>query len=123
MPKFLLALRDDDPSSYANFTPEQFQELLGRYNAWAGPLVERGKLVSGQKLTDSAGRVLARKGGDVKVTDGPYGETKEVLGGFYLIRAESYDEAVELCRDHPQLDFGTIEVREIDLMGQPDEDG
>ncbi len=51
--------------------------------------------------------------------DGPYSETKEVLGGFFLISAESYDDAIQICRDCPHLRFGgTIELRQIELTGQ-----
>ena len=51
------------------------------------------------------------------VTDGPYSETKEVLGGYYLIEAANYDEAVRRCKDHPHLEHGgTIEVRQIEKM-------
>ena len=58
-------------------------------------------------------------GGQVRVTDGPYSETKEVLGGYYIVAAESYDRAVDLARDCPHFEYGgTIEVREIDTMGQ-----
>ena len=62
----------------------------------------------------------AGKGG-VTVKDGPYQETKEVVGGVYLIKAESYQHAVELCQGHPNFRFGTIEIREIDFMGQPED--
>jgi hypothetical protein len=59
------------------------------------------------------------KAGAVRVTDGPYSETKEVLGGYYIVQAENYDKAVEIARDCPQFEFGgSIEVREIEDMGQ-----
>jgi hypothetical protein len=49
--------------------------------------------------------------------DGPYSETKEVLGGYFVVTAENYDAAVDLTRDCPHLDYcGTIEVREVDEM-------
>ena len=56
----------------------------------------------------------------VTVKDGPYVESKEVVGGIYLIQADSYDHAVKLCQGHPNFRFGSIEVREIDFMGQPE---
>lgn len=59
------------------------------------------------------------KPGAVRITDGPYSEAKEVLGGFYIVQADSYEKAVALVRDCPQFEFGgTIEVREIDAMDQ-----
>ena len=57
--------------------------------------------------------MLNSAGGKPRATDGPYSETKEVLGGIYLIEAKDYDEAVERTLDHPHLDHGTIEVRQL----------
>jgi len=45
--------------------------------------------------------------------DGPYTETKEIVGGYFLIEADSYDHAIELSRDCPHFDFGSIEIREL----------
>ena len=54
------------------------------------------------------------RNGRPTVTDGPYSETKEVLGGYYLIEAADYDQAVERASDHPHLEYGgTIEVRQV----------
>jgi len=120
MAQFLLILRGD-PSVYANYSPEQFQDLIGKFEAWATPLMQQGLLVDGKKLTDQAGKFIEKKGGKLQVKDGPYGETKELVGGFYVLKAESYDHAVELCKGQPNFDLGgTIEVRELDFMGQPE---
>jgi hypothetical protein len=57
--------------------------------------------------------------GQVRVTDGPFSEAKEVLGGYFLITAASYDEAVRRAGDCPHLEYGgTIEVRQVDAMTQ-----
>jgi len=71
-------------------------------------------LVSSSKLADEPGKVMRPGKGKPRVTDGPYSETKEVLGGYYLIEAANYDQAIERIRDHPHLEHGTIEVREVD---------
>ena len=52
--------------------------------------------------------------GQPKVTDGPYAEAREVIGGLFIVEANTYDEVVELSKDCPHLDFGTIEIREVD---------
>ena len=52
--------------------------------------------------------------GGAKVTDGPYAEAREVIGGLFILEAGNYDEAVTLCQDCPHLDFGTIEIREVE---------
>ena len=51
--------------------------------------------------------------GSAKVTDGPYAEAREVIGGLFILEAASYDEVVSLCQDCPHLEFGTIEIREV----------
>lgn len=120
MPKFLLILRGD-PETWRHLAPDQIQALIGEFESWAGKLMAEGRFVDGRKLADGHGRVLTGKPGKAVVTDGPYGETKEIVGGFHLIEADSYEHAVELCRDHPELGLnGTVEIRQLDLMGQPD---
>jgi hypothetical protein len=72
--------------------------------------------VSSHKLADDAGKVL-RGRSQARITDGPYSETKEVLGGYFMIEAPSYDDAVGHSRDCPHLEYGgTIEVRQVDPM-------
>ncbi len=122
MTKFMLILRGDATVDYSQYSPEDMQKVIQDYEAWAGKLAGQGLLQDGKKLTDFAGKVMIPDGkGGVTVKDGPYQETKEVVGGVYLITAESYDHAVELCKDHPNFLFGSIEIREIDFMGQPEE--
>ncbi|MCA8974393.1 MAG: hypothetical protein KDC98_06705, partial [Planctomycetes bacterium] len=74
-----------------------------------------------RKLTDQGGVVMQPNGGKVEQKDGPYVETKEVVGGIYIVKADSYDQAVELCAGHPNFRFGSIEIRELDFMGGPEE--
>lgn len=122
MPKYMLLLRGDVTADYSSYSPQDMQKIIEGYEAWAGGLAEKGLLQDGKKLTDEGGKVMIPDGkGGVTIKDGPYQETKEVVGGVYLITAESYDHAVELCRSHPNFNFGSIEIREIDFMGQPEE--
>ena len=71
------------------------------------------------KLRDGSGRFLRPDGsGGVQVLDGPFSETKELVGGFYLVRADSYEAATALADDSPHLRYGgTIEIREIEPTG------
>jgi hypothetical protein len=116
MPKYMLLLHDN-PNAFANVSPEAMQRVVEKYIAWGKKLREAGVMRAGDKLTDEPGRVMRRKDGQVHVTDGPYSESKELLGGYYMIEADTYDKAVELARDCPQLEFGgTIEVRQVDVM-------
>jgi hypothetical protein len=116
MPKYMLLLHDD-PSTFTTVSPEQMQKIIEKYMAWGAKLQGAGILVSSDKLTDEPGRVMRGKNGHVRVTDGPYSETKEVLGGYYTIRAATYDEAMDRARDCPHLEYGgTIEIRQVDEM-------
>lgn len=122
MPKYMLILRGDVTADYSQFTPDDFARILREYEAWGQKMAAEGRLDLGRKLTDQGGKVIVPKGkGKPEVKDGPYVETKEVVGGVYLLKADSYDHAVELCAGHPNLQFGSIEVREVDFMGGPEE--
>jgi hypothetical protein len=118
MPKYVLLLHDA-PGALAELSPEQMQKMIEKYVAWGEGLRTAGVLEGGQKLADEPGRIMRARNGEVRVTDGPYSETKEVLGGYYIVAAGNYDNAVELARDCPHFQYGgTIEVREIDPMNQ-----
>lgn len=121
MPKFMLVLRSDVTVDYSQLTPDDFAKILAEYQAWGAKMQAAGRLHLGRKLTDQGGKVIWPRGKKVEVKDGPYVETKEVVGGAYVISADSYDHAVKLCDGHPNLRFGSIEVREIDFMGRPEE--
>jgi hypothetical protein len=82
---------------------------MHKYQDW-----RRTKATGGQKLMDGEGRVLQKQNGKLSVIDGPFAEAKEVLGGFFVIEAANYDEAVEAAKTCPHMEFGTIEVRQIE---------
>lgn len=116
MPKYMLLLYDD-PAPFLAMTRAEMQKAIEKYVAWGDRLRQAGRLVGSDKLTDEPGKVIRRAGASVRVTDGPYSETKEILGGHFTVQAASYDDAVALCDDCPHLEFGgTIEVRQIDDM-------
>ena len=107
MAQFMLLLYSD-PSTWEKLSPEEMQKALEKYTAWI-------KLsVDAKRLEHDPGKVIRSQGGKPRTTDGPYSETKEVLGGFYTIEAANYDEAVKKAVTHPQLEYGgTIEVRQV----------
>ena len=112
MPKFVMLLHDAgrfDP----DMSPDQIQAIIQRYVAWRPRSSRTAARSTGHKLHDGQGRVMRGAGGAMKVTDGPYAEAREVIGGLFMIEAESYDEVVELSKDCPHLDFGSIEIREV----------
>jgi hypothetical protein len=112
MAQFLLLLHAD-PTAWLKMPAEDKQKWFGKYMAWGNQARQGGFLAGSNKLVDDAGKVM--RGPKAVTTDGPYSETKEVLGGYYLIEAANYDEAVRRCKDHPHLEHGgTIEVRQIE---------
>lgn len=108
MPQFMLLLYDN-PADWQNVSPEEMQEAIEKYRAWREKPFTRGSL----RLSADAGRVLRpQKGGPARSGDGPFIESKEVLGGYYIIEAPNYDEAVKIAMDHPHLEYGgTVEIR------------
>jgi hypothetical protein len=110
MPRFALLLRDEG-NFPTDISPEEIQNLIARYREW-----RRGMGGTGEKLEDGTGKVVKKSNGRLTVTDGPYAEAKEILGGFMMIEAPSYEAAVEHCRNSPHLEFGSIEVRQIDAV-------
>jgi hypothetical protein len=116
MSRFVVLLRDD-PSGFASLSPEEMQAVIEKYIAWSERLRSSGRLVLGEKLVDGAGRVTRGAVGAPVVSDGPYAESREIVGGLYIINAASYAEAEALLADCPHLMFGSIEIREIQDLG------
>ena len=107
MPKYMLLLYHE-PDTFTKLSPEEMQKATEKYMAWS----KMPFTLDGKRLAEDAGRVLRKQNGQTRAKDGPYSETKEILGGYYTIEAPSYDEAVKLSLDHPHLAVGgTIEVR------------
>jgi hypothetical protein len=89
---------------------EEIQNAIDQFYVWLGRLVEEGKMKTGQRLA-STGKTVSRK----SVTDGPFGETKEVIGGYWFIVAGSLEEAAQIAAGNPCLDCGLFyEIRPID---------
>jgi hypothetical protein len=117
MPQFMMLLYDTPAmqQAWAGFSPEEMEAGIQLYAAWSEGLAARGKLRGGDKLRDREGRVVRGAGDEQRVTDGPFAEAKEVLGGFFVIEADDYEESLELTRDCPHLEFGgTVEIRAVD---------
>jgi hypothetical protein len=96
-------------------TPEEWGKTMAEYNAYTAMLNEKGVNVgSGEALHETkTAKSVRMVNGVKKVTDGPFAETKEALGGFYIINAKDMDEAVEYGAKCPGAKNGTIEVRPI----------
>lgn len=116
MARYMVLARDagDWAELAGDASPEEIEAIIGRYAAWAEKVAKQGKLVSGEKLKDGEGRVVRAERGSARVTDGPHAASKEVIGGFWVLELDSYEEGVKLLSDHPHLEFGSLELREID---------
>ena len=109
---YLLLFRNTGPETHAHLTPDEQQDLIARWNAWYEGLRAQGKAVDGRPL-DLESRVVSGAGGS-RVTDGPFSEAKEAVGGFVMLRVSGLDEATEIARLHPGLEHGLIiEVRPV----------
>lgn len=116
MEQFMLIFHGCPPAD-AQPSPEEMQSIMTKWMAWIDKLSKDGKYVSGEPLMPG-GKLI--KGNAKGVTDGPYAEGKEVVGGYFIIKAESYDEAVGLCADYPDYDSGgSIQVRQVQKMDMP----
>ncbi len=95
---------------------------LAAYGAFTRETRERGQFVAGEALEPTSTATSVRVvDGQVSVTDGPFAETKEALGGFYLLECADLDEAIEMAAKIPAARHGTIEVRPI--FSLPPDDG
>jgi hypothetical protein len=114
MQYLLLIYSAELPPDAPQPSPEEFASEMAAYNAFTAETRERGLFVAGEALepTSTATSVRVQDGRTV-VTDGPFAETKEALGGFYLLECRDLDEAIEMAAKIPAARRGTIEVRPI----------
>ena len=93
-------------------SPEQIQKAMDQFMGWFDRLREEGKLKAGQPL-ERTGKIVSGKKGKI-VADGPFAESKEAVGGYFLLHVANLDEAVEIARQCPILEYGsTVEVRPV----------
>jgi hypothetical protein len=114
--QYMLLIYGDEAAS-AGMTDAERGALFGEYGAYTQGLRDSGAFVAGDPLQPtSAATTVQVRDGEQLVTDGPFAETKEQLGGYYIVEAESLDEAIELASKIPSARFGSIEVRPIMSM-------
>lgn len=106
--EYLLLFRGGD---WDQVSPEELQQVMGRFMAWVNKLTEEGIVKAAQPL-ELEGKTVSGK--NRTVADGPFAESKEAVGGYFLVSLPDFDAAVELAKDHPLLEYGlTVEVRPI----------
>ena len=111
--KYLLTLYRDE-SRFADLTPEQLQRNMRRWDAYTREAEQAGVHLGGEGLQPSATATTVRieESGDHIVSDGPFAETKEQLGGYYLLACKDLDEALEWAKRIP-MPGGGVEVRPV----------
>lgn len=109
---YLLIFRDSSSDTYRNLSPDQRQRLMEQWNAWYDGLAAKGKVQHGHPL-EPQGRVVSGPRGE-RVVDGPFAESTEGVGGYFLLTVSSLDEATEIAQMCPSLGYGmVVEVRPV----------
>ena len=110
--RFLFLVHGDSEAEAA-MTPEELRAMVDKHIAYGAMLRERGAHVLGEALGDAADAAVVRPGEKPIVTDGPFAETKESVGGFYVVEVASRDEALELAGRVPRSPGVAVEVLPI----------
>ena len=108
MEKFMLIFHGGRP----NLEPEQMQSLMSKWMQWIGKLKQADQYITSERLAPG-GKLVSGTNGK-SITDGPYTEGKEVVGGFFIVNAKDIDEAAGLAKDFPNYEYGgTVQVRQV----------
>lgn len=117
--QYILLIYEDEKNR-AQVSPEEGQAEMAKWFAYTKELSEAGALVAGDALHPVASATTVRhRDGKLLTTDGPFAETKEQLGGYYLIEAADLDEAIKWAAKLPNVGRGSIEVRPIMAFDPP----
>ncbi|MEO0495489.1 MAG: YciI family protein [Actinomycetota bacterium] len=118
-----MILHYSDESSHPDLEPgsPEFAEMMGGWMALNQSLIEAGQFVGGASLAESASATMLNKGADgvESITDGPYADTKEQIGGFYIVDVPDLDAALAIARRIP-IPIGRFEVRPVAFNPQTD---
>lgn len=111
--KYALLIYGDE-GMQADATPEQQQQVMAEYGAFTASINEAGVNLGGEALDSTSTATTVRiRDGEAMTTDGPFAETREQLGGFYLIDVPDLDEAIAVATRLPGSKYGSVEVRPV----------
>ena len=115
-----LCLIYDEEKTLAAMSEAESNALMGEFFAFTDSIKKSGHYLGGEALkpVNTATSVRVRNG-KMSTTDGPFAETKEQLGGYYLIEAKDLNEAIQIASRIPSARLGTVEVRPIEVFDQP----
>jgi len=119
MKEFLFLFRGGDGPEVQHY-PEKWEAHMQKWMKWMNELVSKNQFVSAQPLADTGRKITGTK---KIVSDGPYLEGKEIVGGYLVCVAENYEAAVEMAKGCPILEFedGVVEIREVKMDERPGE--
>jgi hypothetical protein len=108
--EYMLVFRGTDWCQ--GLSPEEMQQVASQWMTWFNGLKDQGKVTAGAPL-EAEGKIVSGKGGRI-VADGPFAESKEAIGGYFLLNVDSFDEAVSIAQNCPGLSYGVkVEVRPV----------
>jgi hypothetical protein len=114
--KYLMMIYNDEAAA-ATMPREQMQTMMGEYYAYTKEVQDKGAYIGGNPLhPTSSATTLRVRDGKALTTDGPFAETKEQLGGYYLLECKDLDEAIDWAAKIPGAKYGSIEIRPIRVM-------
>jgi len=109
-----LCLIYEDEKNWTKMPKEQSDAVMGEYFAFTENIKKSGQMLGGEALQPTQAATTVRvRGGKISTTDGPFAETKEQLGGYYLIDAKDLNDAIQVAAKIPSARFGSIEVRPL----------
>ena len=109
--EYMLLFRGTD--WHNGLSPEEIQQVVNRMKAWFDRLTAEGKAKAGKPLFYE-GKIISQKQGRLLVVDGPFAESKEAIGGFFLLQVDGLDDAAEIAKEFPGLAYGaTVEIRPV----------
>ncbi len=113
MEEFALIMRHEDDAKLAS--PDQIQAWMKQTMDWIGGIAAQNKFVSGTGLPFDDAKVVTTKNSKPVITNGPFGDIKETIGGFIIVKADSVEEAVEFAKGCPVLqgEGNSLEIRKI----------
>jgi hypothetical protein len=113
-PMQVMAMIYGDASRWDEFTADERDAVYARYRAFSDEAGKAGVVLGGAELASTRDATTVRvRDGETLVTDGPYAEVKEALGGYYLLECETMDQAIEYAAKIPGAEHGAIEVRPV----------
>jgi hypothetical protein len=111
--RYLLMICNDE-AAFGALSPQEGAAMLEEYNRFGEEMAQRGVLVGGERLRPSSDATTVQvRDGKVLTADGPFAETKEQVGGYYVVDCKDLDEAIEVAARVPGARHGSIEVRPI----------